>query len=350
MKSKIFYVLLLTSGLVFSQSTIVEKYGRLQVKGNHLFGENGDTVQLRGMSLFWSQWMGQYYTPECVKWLKDDWKSTIIRAAMGVEADKNGYEVVPEEKDKVVKVVDAAIKEGIYAIIDYHSHEAHKNPELAKKFFAEMAQKYAQYPNVIYELYNEPLQDPTWSGDIKPYCEAVIAEIRKYDTKNLIICGTRQWSQMVSEAAADPIKDKNVAYTLHYYAGSHRKWLRAEAQKAMDMGICLFVTEFGTCHASGNGVYSPEESKVWWDFLDKYKISWCNWSVADKVESASILNPGASGLGNWKPEELTETGKLVKEEMVAENTPIFNSLKTAGAKDKKEDKKKEEKPAKKKKK
>lgn len=353
MKTKLLSVLLLISGLAFSQGTIVEKYGRLQVKGNYIFGEKGDTVQLRGMSLFWSQWMGQYYNADAVKWLKDDWKCTIIRAAMGVEADKNGYEVVPEEKDKVVKVVDAAINLGIYAIIDYHSHEAHKNPELAKKFFAEMAQKYAQYPNVIYELYNEPLQDPTWSGDIKPYCEAVIAEIRKYDTKNLIICGTRQWSQMVSEAAADPIKDNNVAYTLHFYSGTHRKSLRAEAQKALDKGVCLFVTEFGSCHASGNGVYSPEETKVWWAFLDKYKISWCNWSVADKVESASILQPGASGTGGWKPEEITEAGKLIKDELLLKNTPIFNSLKTpkVGKEEKSSGASKEKKePAKKKKK
>ena len=341
MKTKILSVFLLISGLAFSQNNIVEKYGRLQVKGNYIIGEKGDTVQLRGMSLFWSQWMGQYYNEDAVKWLKEDWKSTVIRAAMGV--DMGGYaENEQVEKEKVVKVVDAAIKHGIYAIIDYHSHEAHKNPALAKKFFGEMAQKYAKYPNVIYELYNEPLQDPTWSGDIKPYCDSVIAEIRKYDTTNLVICGTRQWSQMVSEAAADPIKDRNVAYTLHFYSGTHRKWLREEAIKAMNKGICLFVTEFGTCHASGNGAYSPGETKVWWAFLDKYKISWCNWSVADKVETASALQPGASGSGGWKADEITESGKLIRDELIAKNTPILNTL-NGGNKDKNKSSKAEDK-------
>ncbi|MFN8438983.1 MAG: glycoside hydrolase family 5 protein [Cytophagales bacterium] len=323
-----FLAFLMMCASVWAQSTIVEKYGHLQVKGNYIFGEKGDTVQLRGMSLFWSQWMGQYYTPECVKWLKDDWKCTIVRAAMGVDAAEGGYEVSPaEEKAKIETVVDAAIANGMYVIIDYHSHHADKNVELAKKFFTEMALKYNKYPNVIYELYNEPLQESTWDNDIKPYCEAVIKEIRKYDTKNLIVCGTRQWSQMVSEAAANPIKDNNVAYTLHYYVTSHGKSLRDEAEKAMKMGICLFVTEFGTCHASGNGGFNPKQSKVWWDFLDKYHISWCNWSVADKVETASIINPGASGKGGWKPEELTESGNLVKAELVAKNTPILEKLK-----------------------
>ncbi len=321
-KLSIICALFASSLFALAQSNIVEKYGRLQVKGNYILGEKGDTVQLRGMSLFWSQWMGQYYNEPLVKWLKDDWKVTVIRPAMGCEMD--GYYFYPEEeKAKVETVVDACIKQGLYVVIDFHSHEAHKHVDEAKKFFSEMAQKYHKYPNVIYELYNEPLQDPTWSGDIKPYCEAVIAEIRKYDTKNMIVCGTRQWSQMVSEAAAEPIKDVNVAYTLHYYAGTHKKWLRAEAQKALDKGIALFVTEFGTCGASGNGLYNPEEAKIWWEFLDKNKISWCQWSIADKEESASALKPGATATGNWTDEMLTESGKFVRNELVTKNSPLL---------------------------
>jgi endoglucanase len=328
-KFTIICALLVSSLFAVAQSNIVEKYGRLQVKGNYILGEKGDTVQLRGMSMFWSQWMGQYYNEPLVKWLKDDWKVTVIRPAMGCEMD--GYYFYPEEeKAKVETVVDACIKHGLYVIIDFHSHEAHKHVDEAKKFFSEMAQKYYKYPNVIYELYNEPLQDPTWSGDMKPYCEAVIAEIRKYDTENMIVCGTRQWSQMVSEAAADPIKDVNVAYTLHFYSGTHKKWLRAEAQKALDKGVALFVTEFGTCAATGNGLYNPEEAKIWWEFLDKNKISWCQWSIADKEESASALKPGATATGNWTDDMLTESGKFVRNELITKNSPllIFKSNKT----------------------
>jgi endoglucanase len=298
-----------------AQQTVVEKYGNLSVKGNYILGEKGDTVQLRGMSFFWSQWMGQFYNAECVKWLKDDWKCTIVRAAMGV--DMGGYASQPkEEKEKVFAVVDAAIANGIYVIIDYHSHEAHKNPELAKKFFGEMARKYGNFPNVLYEIYNEPLQDPTWSGDIKPYSEQVIATIRQFDPDNIIIVGTRQWSQLVNEAALDPIKGTNLVYTLHYYAATHKASLREEAEKAMKNGIALFVSEFGTCDASGNSSFDPEESKIWFEFMDKHKLSWCNWSVADKDETASALMPGANGEGGWSKAQITQSGKLVKAELL----------------------------------
>lgn len=321
-------IFLLVSGFtgLYAQKTIVDKYGQLSIKGNYIIGEKGDTVQLRGMSLFWSQWMGQYYTPETVKWLKDDWKSTVVRAAMGVE--KGGYLDNPEEEmAKVITVVDAAIAQGLYVIIDYHAHEAHTDVEAAVDFFTDMSKKYGKYPNVLYEIYNEPLKEPTWSGDIKPYSEKVLAAIRKNDPDNIVICGTRQWSQLVSEAANDPINDKNVAYTLHFYAATHGGWLRDEAKKAMDKGVCLFVTEYGACDASGNGRFDPKHTEEWFEFMDKYKISHCNWSVADKVETASVLKPGASGKGGWKDSELTESGHFIKGEIVKKNTPIVNTLK-----------------------
>lgn len=305
--------------------TIVDKYGQLSVKGNYLLSERGDTVQLRGMSLFWSQWMGQFYNPSSIKWLRDDWKCTIVRAAMGVEM--GGYLSNPEEeKQKVMTVVDAAIQLGIYVIIDYHSHEAHKNTDAAKKFFSDMARKYGKNPNVLYEIFNEPLKDVSWKNDLKPYSEEVIKSIRQFDPDNIVIVGTRQWSQMVSEAAEDPIADRNVVYTLHYYAGTHKQVLRDEAQKALDKGIALFVSEFGTCDASGNGNLNPEESATWFQFLDKRKISWCNWSVADKDETASALKPGANGEGGWPKYLITPSGKIVKDELL-KNIPLFSPKK-----------------------
>jgi endoglucanase len=320
-----FLILSGQSGL-FGQ-TVVDHYGQLSVKGNYIVGEYGDTVQLRGMSLFWSQWMGQFYNASCIKWLRDDWKCTVVRAAMGV--DMGGYaENGDREKEKVIAVVDACIELGIYVIIDYHSHEAHKNPQMAKQFFEEMAEKYGKYPNVLYEPYNEPLKDNVdWSMDLKPYHEAVIKSIRKYDPDNIVIVGTKQWSQLVEEASLDKIRDANTAYTLHFYAASHRKSLMDEASRAMANGVAIFVTEYGTCDASGNGKFDPVHTKEWYAFMDKHKISYCNWSVADKDETASILKPGASATGEWTEDELTESGKLVKADLLAKNTPIFASLK-----------------------
>ncbi len=80
---------------------------------------------------------------------------------------------------------------------------------------------------------------------LKPYSEAVIAEIRKHDPDNIIVCGTPRWSQRVDEAALNPIADENVAYTLHFYAGTHGEDVMRAGDTAIEKGLCIFVTEYG---------------------------------------------------------------------------------------------------------
>ena len=308
--------LLMTWNVTMSQSapagSPVAKHGALKTSGSKILDEHNNEVQLFGMSLFWSQWMGQYYTAETVSWLAKDWKCTIVRAAMGIEG--GGYLQNPErEKQKIYTVVNAALENGLYVIIDWHDHKAEKHEKEAIEFFSEVSQKFGNHPNIIYEIYNEPL-DVSWKEVIKPYSERVIAAIRKHDPDNLIVCGSRRWSQRVDEAAADPIKGTNIAYSLHYYSSTHKQDLMDIAEKAINMGLPLFVTEFGVTEASGHGVIDPELAQRWWDFLDKHKLSWCNWSVADKKENSAALMPG-TGTHNWTKESLTRSGNMVRDEI-----------------------------------
>ncbi|SFZ91524.1 endoglucanase [Flaviramulus basaltis] len=295
----------------------VEEHGQLSISGNKIVDKNGEPLQLRGMSFFWSQWIGKYYTKETVKWLKEDWNCNIVRAAMAVDHD--GYLANPEvEKTKIKTIIDAAIEEGIYVLIDWHDHEAEKHLEEAKTFFSDIAETYGNVPNIIYETYNEPL-NVSWKDVLKPYHEAVIAEIRKHDPDNIIVCGTRNWSQNVDDVIGNKINDANIAYTLHYYAATHKQELRDIAIQALNNDITLFVTEFGTTQASGDVEINEAESKLWWDFLDEHNISWCNWSIADKEELAAALKPGASATGGWQESEITTSGKLVRNELKAKN-------------------------------
>ena len=299
--------------------SVVQKHGQLRVQGNRIVDRSGAPVQLRGMSLFWSQWIPKYYTAKTVQWLRDDWKITVVRAAMA--AERGGYESNPEaERDKVIAVVDAAIELGIYVVIDYHAHTAQKDLPRAKAFFADIARRYGDKPNVLYEPFNEPL-DVSWKEVLKPYHEAVIDSIREFDPDNIVIVGTRNWSQRVAEAASDPIKRTNVAYTLHFYANTHGQWLRDEAQKAMDRGAALFVTEYGTTAASGDGTVDEKATREWWAFLDRNSISHLNWSVADIRESSASLMPGASPDGGWTLDQIKPSGLLVRAELRAKASP-----------------------------
>ena len=291
---------------------IVSEHGRLQVAGNRIVGAHGRPVSLAGNSFYWSQWMGRLYTAETVAWLKRDWNATLVRAALGVSRH-DGYLGNPERNlARVTTVVDAAIANDIYVLIDWHDHHAHEHAEQAVAFFSDMARRYGNSPNVIYEIFNEPLADASWERNVKPYAERVIAAIRAHDPDNLIVVGTPSWSQRVDLAAADPIKDSNVAYALHFYAGTHKADLRAKAEEALKLGAALMVTEWGVCNSDGDGPVEDASVNEWMDFMRRHHLSHCNWAISDNRESASALRPGVSDKGGWTDADLTPSGRLVR--------------------------------------
>lgn len=303
------FICLLFCSSLHSQ-TPVAVHGQLSIDGNRLKDQNGDNYQLRGMSLYWSNWQGKFWNYNALKWLRDDWNINVIRAAMGV-TPQGAYLDNPElEMLKMETVIEAAIDLGIYVVVDWHSHHAENEEAEAKAFFAKIAEKYGSYPNIIYETYNEPEAD--WAT-IKKYHEAVIPEIRKYDQNNVIVLGTPFYSQHIDIATNEPITGDNLSYSFHYYAASH--FFYDEVDKVAEKGYYLFVTEFGTCESSGKGETNVESTNTWWDRLDKYDVSWCNWAVSDVVESASVLYKGASINGNWTEEDLTVPGKLIRDKL-----------------------------------
>jgi endoglucanase len=257
--------------------------------------------------------MEKFYNPQIVDWLVNDWKVSIVRAAMGVkhEPTLSGYIYNGSEANRVITVVDAAIKKGIYVIIDWHDHYAFNNVNASKRFFKKMAQRYGKYPNVIYEIFNEPI-DASWGEVVKPYSEELVKTIREVDPDNLIIIGSPHWSQDVDSVADNPVDGSNLVYSLHFYAATHAADLRKKAEYAINKNIPLLVSEFGTCLASGDGYLDSAETEVWFKFMDKYNLSWCNWSVGDKNETASLLVPGAPYFGKWKMDQLSPSGKIIR--------------------------------------
>ncbi|CAJ0956351.1 unnamed protein product, partial [Mesorhabditis belari] len=259
-------------------------YGQLSVVGKNLVGANGQKVALHGMSLFWSQWTegSTFYNNDTIQALKCSWNANVVRAAMGVEAKQGGYLNNPTtrkaELAKLYAVVDAAIDAGIYVIIDWHDHNAQNQASAAVSFFSAVSQKYASYPNVIYETFNEPLQD-------------------------------------VDVAAGNPLSGSNLMYTLHYYAATHKQYLRDKAQTALNQGLPIFVTEHGTVEHTGDGQVDQQSSNDWYTFLEDNKISYVNWAISNKAEGSAALKPGTTTQQVGDDSRLTTSGRFVKNRM-----------------------------------
>ncbi|OIQ41295.1 MAG: hypothetical protein BM563_01010 [Bacteroidetes bacterium MedPE-SWsnd-G1] len=292
-------------------ASIVAKHGNLRAIGNKIVDKNDEAVSLAGNSFFWSNdnWGGErFYKSSTLEWLKLDWETTIVRAALGVDETGGYLDNKTSNKNRLKTIVDAAIENDVYVIIDWHSHHAENYQEEAITFFREMATTYGDFDNVIYEIYNEPL-NVSWSETIKPYAEAVIKAIREIDPDNMIVVGTPEWSQRVDLAAKDPIIGyENIAYVLHFYTVHHQQWLRDIANEALNSGIPIFITEWGSIGYKEN---DPETDK-WMEWCKTNNISHLNWAVNSKEEEWSIVKPNSNVNGNWSDDDLTAAGKLTR--------------------------------------
>ena len=298
--------------------------GKGQIYGSCEGVKDGAEVQVRGMSLYWSLMPQavEYWSEEGITTMVNDMKIQIVRAAMATgnedwQGGYKGYASDPNTQKNLVKtVVEAAIKNDIYVIIDWHSHEAHKQTDAAKNFFTEMAETYGQYDNVIFEVYNEP-QQISWS-EVKNYANQVIQVIRQY-SDNLVLVGNPSWDQNPSDAIGNEVNDskKNTAYTLHYYANSHN-WSGnydwggesegSKGEKAMNAGLSVFVSEWGTADASGGGDPNQSRNQSWQDYVNKHKLSWANWSASYISEGTAAFQNGSSKTSL----QYTTSGNLVK--------------------------------------
>jgi endoglucanase len=301
----------------FSKQTPVEINGRLKIVNGTIVNQNGVPPQLTGVSFSWSIWQGQkYYTPQVVDWLVKDFKVSIVRVSMAVQPE-HGYLQEPAMQLKLVEgVIDEAVKDGIYVLIDWHDHHSNEHLPQSKVFFNIMSKRYAGVPNVIYEIWNEP-EVISWDT-VKTYALRVIPEIRKNDADNIIVVGSPHWDQDVDIAAADPINGiNNIAYSFHFYASdpNHQQPLRNKADKALNAGLPLLVTEWGVGESSGDGKFDKAEVKTWVLWLDSTKLSWTNWNITDKKETTALLLTGASVNGGWTKNQLSPAGRFIRKKL-----------------------------------
>ena len=294
--------------------------GKLKVSGTQLVNECGNPIQLRGMSTHGPQWFRNCYSEASLDVLVKEWGISIFRLAMYVE--EQGYITNPSGwRQWIDSYVDYCGQRGIYCLIDWHvlnpgNPNAHKDDAI--EFWKYMSQKHGQKAHVLYEICNEP-NGVGWS-DVKNYATDVVKAIRDNNDNTVIIIGTPTWSQDVDIASSDKVNGTNIMYTLHFYAGSHRGELRSKAQSALNNKAPIFVTEFGTSHASGDANYSPDETKTWINWLNERKISWICWSYSDKGEVSATLVPGSCNSKNWN--NVSECGQLIKGLISANKIPF----------------------------
>lgn len=295
----------LTVDTVTAAATPVAINGQLRVCGVKLCNQYGKPIQLRGMSTHGLQWYSQCVKTASLDALAGDWNADVLRISMYIQ--EGGYETDPRRfTDMVHGYIEEATRRGMYALVDWHQltpGDPNANLARAKTFFTEIADRHKDKNNIIYDIANEP-NNVSWAG-IKSYAEQMIPVIRAKDADGVVFVGTHGWASLgISDGRTEadivnnPINATNFMYTFHFYAASHKTEYFNALSRAADK-LPLFVTEFGTQTASGDGGNDFTNSQKYLDFLAAKKIGWTNWNFSDDFRSGAVFKEGTCAGNNF---------------------------------------------------
>lgn len=296
--------------------SFLEQHGALAVKDSNLVDKNGDKIQLYGVSTHGLSWFPQYVNEDSFRTLHEDWKINCVRLAL-YPYEYNGYSNGGDQEALKTLIRDGityATQNDMYVIVDWHvlnERDPHTYKSDALAFFDAMSKEFADNTNIIYEICNEPNSGVSWET-VKSYAEEVIPVIRANDGDAVILIGTPTWCQEIDKAAADPLSFDNILYTLHFYADTHRDNLRSLLETCAEGGLPIFVSEFGTCDASGNGANNFDQTSKWLELIEKYNLSFCCWNLSNKAESSSLISSSCQKTADWTEDELSESGKWMR--------------------------------------
>ena len=301
----------------------------LRVLGNRLIDAQGATVQLRGVNYSGFEFVAvQGWSPADPsgaqagqgggpKWSAiRAWKANAVRIPLN-EASWLGYRCVdtgglshnPDPGGNYVASVQAQVDQataaGLYVIVDLHwSAPGDSCPMLQTQmanadhsiaFWTSVATRFKAYPNVVFELFNEPFMDFDFSGDAWSYLmqgsggsfsgypasgtsgvwkdikqpwaiasyQAMIDAVRATGARNVVLVGGLSYAQdlsgWLSHRPRDPLNQMAAAW--HPYRKFGSAWdypypnfhpqVFDDARAILAAGIPLVMTEVGAQNTPG---------------------------------------------------------------------------------------------------
>ncbi len=297
--------------------------GKLHVQNGHLVNECGFDVQLRGLSSDNISAYSKCYNSSSFTSLQRDWNASVFRISVHTNGE-GGYCVSDSKQldlynynDKVDELVRYCGLKGIYCVVDWHltgKGDPNDNLKEATIFWRHMAQRYKNFDHVLFEICDNA-NGVEWSA-IKSYADSMIALIRQFDKEKVILCGTPSQDREWESVAANPLKDDNVMYTMHFAAASEGQSLREKAGAALAKGLPLFVSEFTLSTANGGSI-NTTEGATWIEWMKAQGLSWTYASFADGSGTNSALNNGACGTRSWT--STSASGEFIKEQLSTPN-------------------------------
>jgi endoglucanase len=262
----------------------------LSVSGRFIKDPSGNTVILRGVSLIDvsvanSRTRNARQQIDMATDNANGWYARVVRLPVYPDAidGQPGWNANPDAyfNNHLNPAVQECIARQIYCIIDWHYIRDYNSSAVdtaTRNFWNYVAPRYRTVPNVIFELYNEPINPDSWST-WKTWAQPWVNLIRAAAPNNLILVGGPRWSQNVAEAATNPFTGGNIAYVAHIYPqhGGQSTWDTWFGNSSST--VPYFITEWGW-QQGGNVPTSGTMSGYgvpFSNYLDAKGVSWAAW-------------------------------------------------------------------------
>lgn len=264
------------------------------------------------------------------------------------------YTINPVFLSRIKEVVDSALNNGLYAIINMHHHEAlFENPDDEKaRFLAQwkqISEFFIAYPDsLLFEILNEPhgkLSAEKWNT----FLADALNTIREDNPERVVLIGTAEYGGLAGLSKLQIPNDENIILTAHYYnpfqfthqgaewsEGSNEwlgtEWTDTETERQVVKNEFAPLKAYEQqhnmpIHIGEFGAYSKADMvsrKKWTSYIARYLES-LNWSWAYWEFSA--------GFGIYNPSQQTYNQELLDALLHCEmphpsryiGTPIYTS-------------------------
>lgn len=280
-------------------------HGKLRKVGKYLVDKNGRQMEIRGVGTHHLLQYTNLHTYDAINSLKsygvnclricaylEDWDFASSDGEIAY-----GYVSHPTEtKAEIEKLIDICVSLGMYILLDWHvlgngtngqsapTGAAAFHQTEAEEFFTYFSSKYANLPNMMYELANEPYKS-TYAQ-----CVSFVTAIRNIITANVddpimvmngpSANGASTMYDNLRNAGITDVFVSNHQYGQNQVTNYTNQW---------NNNYPLFNTEWGNSSSSGDGAGSDANAIAMLEWHHTYGVPHAVWKYTDQTMATSLL-------------------------------------------------------------
>lgn len=233
------------------------------------------------------------------------------------------YTVYPSFLNRIKQVVDSALANKLFAVINMHHHEAlYESPDLQKTRFltqwSQISDFFKDYPDsLVFEILNEPhgnLSADKWNT----MAAEAMQVIRQKNPNRIVLIGVAEYGGLGGLSKLQLPSDTNLIVTIHYYNPFHfthqgaewsgeqsnswlgTKWNDTDEERAVMQQEFAPLLRFSQnhnipVHIGEFGAYSKADMvsrAKWTTYLSRYfeSLGW-SWAYWEFCAGFGIYNP-----------------------------------------------------------